>query len=123
MILADTSVWVRSFLQRPGFAAELRRQLLEGRIAGHELVYGELLMGDTGRRGAFLHDYECLPWAKMAPHVEAVTLARQHKLTGKGLGWIDLHLLAAAVKGSHRLWSADERLAAAAADMGIGWLP
>ncbi|HET9783528.1 MAG TPA: type II toxin-antitoxin system VapB family antitoxin [Terriglobales bacterium] len=67
--------------------------------------------------------YERLPWAVVAPHAEVVALARQHRLTGRGLGWVDMHLLAAARRGGFRVWTAEEPLAAAAAEMGVGWRP
>jgi predicted nucleic acid-binding protein len=42
-------------------------------------------------------------------------------LMGKGLGWIDVHLLAATALAGAVLWTADRRLAAAASNIGAGF--
>jgi predicted nucleic acid-binding protein len=49
MVLVDTSVWIRSLANRAPFKAELDRLLGLGEVAGHELVYGELLIGESRR--------------------------------------------------------------------------
>jgi hypothetical protein len=59
MDLVDTPVWIRFLADRKPYAAELDRLLARDEAAGHDLVYGELLIGDvgvnsessTGRRG------------------------------------------------------------------------
>lgn len=50
MVLVDTSVWIRSLQNRVPYLAELDRLLGLDEVAGHELVYGELLIGDKGGR-------------------------------------------------------------------------
>jgi predicted nucleic acid-binding protein len=37
---------------------------------------------------------------------------------GKGLGWVDVHLLASAVAAGEAVWTKDRRLAEAAARLG-----
>ena len=54
MVLVDTSVWIRFLANRPPYAAGLDRLLALDQVAGHELVYGELLIGDRGGRGKLL---------------------------------------------------------------------
>ena len=48
MILADTSVWIKALSRKPPFEEELTDLLIRGQIAGHDLVFGELLIRDKG---------------------------------------------------------------------------
>jgi hypothetical protein len=113
MVLVDTSVWIRAFAGQAPFLSELDELMDREDVAGHELVYGELLMGDRGGRKKFLEDYERMH--------QAVAFVRGRGLHGRGVGWIDIHLLASALAGRHRLWSADPRLAAIAEELGVAY--
>src|SRR5450759_251578 len=97
MVLVDTSVWVRFLANRAPYANELDRLLSLDEVAGHELVYGELLIGDRGGRGKLLAAYELMHQARIVPHLDVVEFVRKRKLHGLGVGWIDIHLLASAV--------------------------
>jgi len=44
-----------------------------------------------------------------------------HHLMGRGIGWIDLHLLTSAMMASQSLWTLDKRLASVAEALGIGF--
>ena len=123
MILVDTSVWVRGLRGAQAYQPYLDQLLASRAVGAHALIHGELLAGDSGGRRDLLAAMELLPWASTLNHEEAVTFARAHKLPGRGLAWIDMHLLASAAQQGWRLWSADERLATAANEMGIGWRP
>ena len=118
MVLADTSVWIR-FLGGAEPYTELRPLLLSRQVAGHELVFGELLIGDRGGRRVLLDSYSQMRYAPLVPHVEVTTLVRARKLHGAGIGWIDAHLLASALVAGFTLWSADEALTKAAEKLGI----
>jgi hypothetical protein len=121
MILIDTSVWIRAFIGREPFLSRLDSLMDREEVVGHELVYGELLIGDRGGRKKFLDDYALMHQARPAPHQEVVTFVRERKLHGRGVGWIDVHLLAAALAGGHQLWSADPRLASLAEELGAAY--
>ena len=121
MVLVDTSVWIRSLAYRAPFAAELDRLLGLDEATGHELVYGELLIGDQGGRGKLLSAYERMHQAGTVPHVEVVAFVRDRGLHGRGVGWIDVHLLASALVGRLQLWTADPRLSAVARELGIAY--
>ena len=54
MVLVDTSVWIRFLSNREPYASQLDELLAVEDVSGHELVYGELLIGDCGGRGKFL---------------------------------------------------------------------
>jgi predicted nucleic acid-binding protein len=121
MVLVDTSVWIRYLTDRAPYSKELDRLLAFDEAAGHELVYGELLIGDTGGRRTLLTSYERIYQLRTVPHAEVVDFVRSRKLHGRGVGWIDVHLLASALVGRARLWTADSRLAAMAAELGVAY--
>jgi predicted nucleic acid-binding protein len=119
MVLVDTSVWIRFLAGRAPYAAELDRLLGLDEVTGHELVYGELLIGDRGGRRNLLAAYERMHQAAMIPHRDVVAFVRDRELHGIGVGWIDVHLLASAVVGRLQLWTADPRFSAVANQFGI----
>ena len=121
MVLVDTSVWMRFLSNRSPFAAELEGLLGEGEVCGHDFVYGELLIGDKGGRKQLLANYEFMHQAPIVPHTEVASFVRQHRLHGRGVGWIDVHLVASALVGRLRLWTADPRLAIVATELGVSY--
>lgn len=122
MVLVDTSVWIRFLSNQSPYAAELDRLLARGEVRGHEFVFGELLVGDRGGRRQLLTDYALMRQAPVVPHAEVVEFIQRRKLHGRGIGWVDAHLLASALVCRSSLWTADTRLAAVANELGIGWL-
>jgi predicted nucleic acid-binding protein len=121
MVLVDTSVWIRALSNRAPFAEELSRLLDLDEVAGHDLIYGELLIGDRGGRKKLLADYARMTQAAKVPHREVVTFVENRRLHGRGIGWIDVHLLASAMVSEARLWTADPRLSAVAHDFGVDY--
>lgn len=121
MVLVDTSVWIRFLSNREPFAGVLDSLLEKDEVVGHELVYGELLIGDKGGRRVLLEAYERMHQAALVPHDDVVTFVRDRRLHGQGAGWIDVHLLASAIVGHYRLWTADPRLSALALRLGVAY--
>jgi len=121
MVLVDTSVWIRSLAGRSPYMVELDRLLGRDEVTGHELVYGELLIGDRGGRGKLLAAYQRMHQAGRVPHRDVVAFVRDRGLHGRGVGWIDVHLLASAIVGRLRLWTADPRFSAVAKDLGVAY--
>lgn len=119
MVLVDTSIWIRFLSGRGAEIAEMRAFLQRDEVLGHELVYGELLIGDRGGRASFLSDYALMTQAPSIPHDEVVAFVKARRLHGRGIGWIDVHLLAAAVVARAKLWTADSSLAAVANELGV----
>ena len=119
MVLVDTSVWVRFLAGRAPFAGGLDELLERGEVLAHELVQGELLLGDRGGRPALLASYQKLLRAPTIPHQEVLELVRSRKLVGRGIGWIDAHLLGSALVAQAPLWTADARLAGLADELHI----
>ncbi|MCC6164441.1 MAG: PIN domain-containing protein [Acidobacteria bacterium] len=120
-VLVDTSVWIRFLSNRAPFAAELDRLLADDAVAGHDFVYGELLVGDRGGRQKLLSSYDRIEQIPLVPHSEVVAFVRARKIHGRGIGWIDAHLLASALVGGVRLWTVDGPLATIADDLGIAY--
>lgn len=121
MILVDTSVWIRFLAGRAPYAGGLDVLLERGEVAAHDLVHGELLIGDRGGRALLLASYERMRRAPVVPHREVVAFVQARDLHGRGVGWVDIHLLASALVARMGLWTADPRLATQAARLGVGY--
>ncbi len=117
MVLVDTSVWISHF--REG-NKKLITLLEEGRVMCHPFIIGELACGNIKNRKLILSLLEALPMVVQAEHEEVMLFIGQHKLMGKGLGYIDIHLLASALLTGVNLWSLDKRLKKAAMELGVG---
>ena len=111
MTLVDTSVWIDHW--RHG-NERLAGDLARGRVLAHPFVLGELACGHLPKRSTTLRWLQALPVATIARHDEVMTLLEHHGLAGGGLGWVDLHLLAAASLSSVHLWTLDKPLRRAA---------
>ena len=121
MVLVDTSVWIRFLANLAPYAAELDRLLGLDEVTGHELVYGELLIGDRGGRRALLAAYGRMNQAAMVPHRDVAAFVRDRELHGRGVGWIDVHLLASAIVSRLQLWTADPRFSSVAKEFGVAY--
>ncbi len=121
MVLVDTSVWIRFLANRAPFAGQLDGLLRQGEVCGHDFVFGELLIGDKGGRRQLLADYALMHQVPVVPHREVVEFVRQRRLHGRGIGWIDTHLLASALVSHTKLWTADPRLGDVARELRIDY--
>ena len=117
MILVDTSVWV-DHLRRgdDGLSALLD----QAQVLTHPFVIGELALGDLRERQQMLSLLEHLPAAENATHLEVMQLIGAEQLFGRGIGYVDAHLLAAVrLSPGARLWTRDARLQRVAEAMGL----
>ncbi len=117
MILADTSVWIDHFKRRNETLCD---HLEDGEIAVHPYVIGELACGHLRSRAKILQLFAELPSLAGLELREALAFVEAHKLMGLGLGWADVHLLAAARLGDAQLWTLDKRLETTARRLGVG---
>jgi hypothetical protein len=85
----------------------------------HPFVSGELACGNLKNRVAVLSDLHALPHAKLASDTEVLQLIEDRRLWGRGLGWIDMHLLASALLSDCGFWTIDKRLGEAAMKLGL----
>jgi hypothetical protein len=90
-------------------------------VAGHEFIYGELLIGDKGGRRKLLSAYEKMQQAVQLPHQDVVSFVQTRRLNGRGVGWLDVHLLASAIVEQMQLWTADENLSELAEELEIAF--
>ena len=119
MILVDTSVWIDHL--REG-APALTTALEEGSVLMHPFVLGELACGNLKNRREVLRLLGDLPGAPMATDAEARAYIERRALMGRGIGYLDIHLLASvALAGSARLWTRDRRLAEVAAELKLAY--
>jgi predicted nucleic acid-binding protein len=121
VILVDTSVWIDHFRRT---RVALQALLEEGEVCTHPMVIGELACGRIPGRREVLQLLTLLPQAVVAGHDETLHLIEDRDLAGRGLGYVDVHLLAAALLGEGtRVWTLDTRLSAMAARMLVNYEP
>jgi predicted nucleic acid-binding protein len=116
MVLVDTSVWI-DHLRRGD--SELQELLRSGQVATHPFIIGEIACGNLKNGNQVLGFLQNLPKSKVATQSEALTLIEDRSLHGKGLGFIDIHLLAAALLSHIPLWTRDTRLTGIAELLGV----
>ena len=114
MVLVDTSVWVSHFRETHDGLMEL---LNRGEAVCHPFIIGELACGNLKNRTNVLSLLEALPMAFLAGHEEVLAFIEARNLMGKGLGYIDVHLLAAALLSEVSLWTLDKKLEKAAGEL------
>lgn len=119
MVLVDTSVWIDHFrMGDPQLAG-----LLEiNEVMMHPFVLGELACGSLRNRLAVLSLLQDLPAALVASDEDAMRFIANHALMGKGIGFIDVHLLAStALNESTQLWTRELALMSTAQELQQAW--
>jgi predicted nucleic acid-binding protein len=118
LVLVDTSIWVGHLTKG---SAPLRELLERGEVLCHPLVIGALACGNIANRTEILALLRELPQARVAEHDEVLDFIEARQLAGRGLGLIDVHLLAASVLSRVPLWTADKQLHGAATTLGVAY--
>ena len=118
MILVDTSVWVDHLRSGVPLLANL---LQEGEVLIHPWVIGEIACGNLRNRQQVLDLLLGLPTALVASDSEVLLLIERGNLMGRGIGYVDAHLLAAAKLSRCGLWTQDRRLAVVAQEQGLAF--
>lgn len=118
MVLVDTSVWVEHF--RSGNIG-LQDLLNGGDVACHLFIIGELACGNLSNRTEILSLLRALPLANHAEHEEVLHFIDGHKLMGKGLGYVDMHLIASAILSKVPIWTLDKRLKDVSSRLGLDY--
>ena len=116
MVLVDTSVWV-AHLRQGGIGLETL--LHSGRVVCHPFIVGELACGNLRNRSEIISLLQRLPEAIRAKHGEVLQFIEHPGLMGKGLGYIDMHLLASARLTGNTLWTLNKRLNEVAKQLGV----
>lgn len=116
MVLVDTSVWVSHLRDRN---SELACLLNDGRVLCHPFIVGELACGNLKDRTAILNFLQLLPMGIEAEHEEVLLFIENRHLMGKGIGYIDVHLIASAILTGVPLWTLDKKLSQVAKGLHI----
>lgn len=120
MVLVDTSVWV-DHLRRGD--ASLAALLEASEVAVHPFVLGELACGSLRPKSDVGRLLSELPAATTATHAEVMHFIAAHRLSGRGIGYVDAHLLAAAAIDGLLLWTRDKPLNSASSKLGLAFNP
>ncbi len=107
MVLVDTSVWVSHLREKND---ELSNLLNNAEVVCHPFIIGELACGNLKNRSTIIALLEALPTTRLVEHEEILAFIEARKVMGKGLGYIDVHLLAAALLADVTLWTLDKKL-------------
>ena len=119
MVLVDTSVWVSHL--RDG-NAELANLLNDGKVLCHPLILGELACGNLKDRAVILSFLQLLPMSIEAEHDEVLSFIENNRLMGKGMGYVDVHLITSAVLTDVPVWTLDKKLAQAADSLYVKYI-
>ena len=116
MVLVDTSVWVEHL--RSGNTG-LENLLNSGSVVCHLFIVGELACGNLSNRVEILSLLQALPLANHAEHEEVMHFIDNYSLMGKGLGYIDMHLLVSAILTKVPIWTLDKKLREVSSKLGL----
>jgi hypothetical protein len=113
VLLADTSIWVE----------HLRRgvPLLASLLEADAVTIHPFVIGDIRNRREVLNLLSTLTSVPVATEREVLAMIERRKLMGRGLGYIDVHLLASSILSGHRIWSRDRQLAKAAVELKVAF--
>ena len=117
MILIDTSVWIDHL--RKGNTL-LNSLLLNSAVLIHPFVIGELACGNLHNRRQILNLLGDLPASRLADDQEVLFFIEHNNLMGRGIGYVDSHLLASvSLSSPSRLWTVDRKLNDVATGLGL----
>lgn len=95
--------------------------LNDTRVLIHPFIVGELACRNLRNRREVMTLFAGLARITVAADTEVLFFIEQHDLMGRGIGYIDTHLLASvALDSPARLWTYDQRVASVAAGLSIG---
>jgi hypothetical protein len=111
MVIVDTSIWVSHLRQG---SRQLEKLLMAAEVMCHPFIIGELACGNLKNRNEIISLLQSLPMAPTIEFDEFLFFIDRNHLMGKGVGFVDVHLLASAQLTGIPLWTADKRLKSAA---------
>jgi len=118
VVLVDTSVWVDHLRRGNSSLIDL---LSNAVVVCHHFVVGELACGNLSNRSEVLSLLQSLPSTPEVPHEDQLQFVERHRLMGRGLGFVDVQLLASARLAAIPLWTLDRRLREAAAELNASY--
>jgi predicted nucleic acid-binding protein len=120
VILADTSIWINHLR---GVEAGLSPLLEDDLVLIHPFILGELSLGHLRQRSRLLHDLQLLSGLSPATDMEVLDWVEKRRLFGKGIGWVDAHLLLACLLENVEFWTGDKNLAKTGRTVGVRIFP
>ena len=121
MILVETSVWIDHLRTSNKILTGL---LEDGLVLIHPFVLGEIALGNLRQREVVMRALQGLPSCRVAVDDEVLHFINRFALFGRGVGYLDMHLLAATrITAGTQLWTTDKRLAALAAELAVAFNP
>jgi len=118
VVLVDTSVWVTHLRSGDRRLTEL---LKDAEVMAHDFIVGELACGHLKNRREILTLLRALPAAPVISQEEFLSFLEHHSLSGQGIGYVDVHLLAAAALADVHIWTLDAPLKKAAEKLKIAF--
>lgn len=106
MVLVDTSVWIENF--RKGHP-RLEEMLNNTDVAIHPFIIGELACETIKNREEIRNLLQTLDSSPEISLQEILCFIEMNKLQGKGIGFIDVHLLASSLLSDFKLWTNDKK--------------
>ena len=93
-------------------------------MLAHPFVIGELALGRMRQREIILAALSDLPRAELATDAEVLGFVDREALFGRGIGYVDVHLLASVrLTAGAELWTRDTRLRHVAEELGLAMTP
>ena len=118
MVLVDTSVWINHLRNSD---KHLEKLLFDGDVVCHIHIIGELACGNLKNYKEIISLFQSLPTIKVVEFQEYLYFIEKNQLSGKGLGFVDIHLLASAKLNQVPLWTADKSLEVAATELDLSY--
>ena len=116
MVLVDTSVWIDHFCRGNTVLTGLLDDI---EVVTHPYIIGELACGNIRNRSIVLDLLQALPSLGEISRNEYLLFIERHSLYGKGLGFVDIHLVGSAYLHRCPLFTLDKRLRSAAQSFGL----
>jgi predicted nucleic acid-binding protein len=117
-ILVDTSVWVSHLRNGENRLVAL---LNEENVVCHPFVIGEIACGTMKNRQEILSLLGSLPTVETTSQEEILMFIDSNKLMGRGMGFVDVHLLSSAILHGIPLWTFDKSLVKAANNLSVAF--
>lgn len=118
MVIVDTSVWISHFKKGENILTSL---LNKGEVALHDFIIGELACGSLNKRGTILSLLQDLHRVDTITIVEYLIFIEKFNLNGKGLGFVDINLLASAKISGYPLYTFDKKLFTTAKELHLNF--
>ena len=120
-VIADSMIWIDHLSRSDDTLAWLIRRR---RIRIHPMIIGEIALGSIARRDIIIRELQELPAVGVALHDEVMAMIEWLELWSRGIGFVDVHLLASTRQlAGCALWTRDKRLHAQAERLGVAYAP